>query len=142
MFSLEHRVRVFVFQFLEDEVQYLLLRQRPREEWPLGPVVGPIGLDEGIQDAILREVREETGIKRPHHIIDLSEPSKELFGDMGLVEWPFAYQAGVPGHPSPGIVPGPTVGEYRWMSFEQAFQHVGNANDREALVRLRLDLNG
>ncbi|MFM1871049.1 MAG: hypothetical protein RL398_471, partial [Planctomycetota bacterium] len=36
MFNLEHRVRIFVFQVLDRRVEYLLLRQRPREEWPLG----------------------------------------------------------------------------------------------------------
>lgn len=141
MFALEHRVRVFVFQFRDREIEYLLLRLKPKQEWPLGPVVGPVGVDEGINDAIVREVREDTGLRTPHHIIDLSEPSKELFGDVGLVEWPFAYQAGAPGQPSPGIVPGPRVGEFRWMTFEQAFRQVGNSMDREALVRLRLDLN-
>ena len=142
MFSLEHRVRVFVFQFREHEIEYLLLRHKPREEWPLGPVVGAVGHAEGMRDAIVREVREDTGLKRPHHIIDLTQPSKELFGDVGLVEWPFAYQAGVPGRASPEIVPGPRIGEYCWMTFEQAFQQIGNGIDREALVRLRLDLHG
>ena len=40
MFDLDHNVRVFVFQYLEAEIQYLLLRQKPKEEWPLGPVIG------------------------------------------------------------------------------------------------------
>ena len=43
MFALQHRVRVFVFQVLEREVQYLLLRQKPLREWHLGPVVGAVG---------------------------------------------------------------------------------------------------
>jgi hypothetical protein len=42
MFSLEHRVRVFVFQVLDRRVEFLLLRHLPREEWPLGPVVGAV----------------------------------------------------------------------------------------------------
>lgn len=32
MFNLEHRVRIFVFQVLDRRVEYLLLRQKPREE--------------------------------------------------------------------------------------------------------------
>ena len=140
MLSIEHRVRVFVFQILGPEVEILLLRHKPREEWPLGPIIGPIGLAEQTHEAIVREVREETGRKNPHHIIDLTEPSKELFGDIGLIEWSFAYQASLPGQPSPGIVPGPSIGEYRWLTFEQAFREVDTSYDREALVRLRLDV--
>ena len=100
MFSLEHHVRVFVFQILEREIQYLLVRQKPTAEWPLGPVVGPIGPDEHIQDAVLREVREDTGIRKPLHMLELAKPSKELYGDCGLIQWPFAYQAGTPSQPS------------------------------------------
>ncbi len=140
MFALEHRVRVFVFQCLETEVQYLLLRQKPREEWPLGPVIGAVGLDEHMQDSVLREVREETGICHPHHIIDLAQPSKELFGEVGLVEWPFAYQAGTPDQPAREVSPGPKVGEFAWMGFHAAFGLLENAVDRDSLVRLQLSL--
>jgi ADP-ribose pyrophosphatase YjhB (NUDIX family) len=142
MFALEHRVRVFVFQFVGKDVKYLLLRHKPKAEWPLGPVVGAVRIDERMQDAIVREVREETGIRRPHHIIDLSEPSKELFGDVGLIEWPFAYQAATPTHELLRVTPGPTIGEYTWLGFEDAFQSVETRRDRQALVRLRLDLEG
>jgi hypothetical protein len=142
MFALEHRVRVFVFQFLEDEVRYLLLRHEPAAEWPLGPVIGKVGLHEHLVDAIVREVREETGIRRAHHIMDLNEPRKELFGDVGLVEWPFAYQAGTPNQPVGDLTLGPNVGESVWLTFEDAFQRIEGNMDRDALVRLQLDLQG
>ena len=140
MFALEHNVRVFVFQVLENEVQYLLLRQKPRAEWPFGPVVGAVGVAEQLQDAIVREVGVETGIRKPFHIIDLLEPTKELFGDVGLVEWPFAYQAGTPTSPIRVLTPGPMIGEFAWLRFERAFQLAENPRDRDALVRLQLHL--
>lgn len=139
MFSVEHRVRVFVFQVLEREVQYLLLRLRPTTEWPLGPVIGPVNVDEHLRDAIVREVETETGIRKPMQIFDLAQPQKELFGDVGLVEWPFAYQAGTPSSPAK-LRPGPMIGELAWMPFEQAFQLVGDPADRESLVKLQLRL--
>ncbi|MGK0518038.1 MAG: NADH pyrophosphatase NudC (nudix superfamily), partial [Planctomycetota bacterium] len=56
MLSLEHRIRVFVFQVLDRRVEFLLLRHKPREEWPMGPVVGPVTPGEKIVEAIHREV--------------------------------------------------------------------------------------
>ncbi|HLU38421.1 MAG TPA: NUDIX domain-containing protein [Planctomycetota bacterium] len=142
MFALEHKVRVFVFRIGATDVEYLLLRKKPRSEWPLGPVVGPIAVDEHLKDAVLREVRIETGLCKPLHVLDLSTPSKELFGDVGLVEWPFGYQAGAPGCPAPAIVPGPMVGDCAWLPFERAFQAVEVPADRDALVKLQLRLRG
>ncbi len=140
MFALEHKIRVFVFQVLERDIQYLLLRHKPRTEWPLGPVVGAVSPGEQIRDAILREVRLETGIERPILIRELTQPQKELFGDMGLIEWPYGYQAGGPTSPVQNLVPGPMVGEVAWMGFEEAFQRLESALDRDALVRLQLSL--
>ena len=143
MFALEHRVRVFVFQVLDDEIQYLLLRRRPRHEWPLGPAIGRVGLDEHMREAVVREVREETGIHCPVNVLELDQPSKELFGaDVGIVDWPFGYQAGTPAAPVDEIQPGPRVGEARWMAFENAFRSVENEIDRDVLVRLQIELGG
>lgn len=142
MFALEHKVRVFVFRVLNVEIDYLVLRKKPRSEWPLGPVVGPIGVDDHLKDAVIREVRLETGLLQPLHLLDLSTPSKELFGDVGLVEWPFGYQAGAPDCPAPEVVPGPMVGDCAWMPFERAFQAIEGATDRETLIKLQLRLRG
>src|SRR5690606_20924380 len=141
MFALQHRVRVFVFQYFERELRYLLLRHKPKAEWPLGPVVGRVGIDEHLRDAAVREVASETGLRRPRQLLDLAEPAKDLFGEVGLVEWPFAFQAGTPDRPAE-IVPGPMIGEYAWLAFDEAFQRVEARRDRDALVRLQVRLAG
>lgn len=141
MLSLQHRVRVFVFQFQEREARYLLLRHRPLAEWPMGPVIGSVGHAEHLVDTVLREVTEETGLARPTQLLELADPTKDLFGDVGLIEWPFAYEAAAPGRPA-DILPGPSVGEFAWMSFEEAFQCVEGKRDRDALVRLQIRLAG
>ena len=141
MFALEHHIRVFVFQVLEKEIQYLLLRQKPTAEWPLGPVVGNIEPAEHMRDAVVREVREDTGIHKPLHVIDLSLSNKELFGDVGMVEWHFAYQAGAPNRPIREVTPGPGVAEIGWMNFEEAFRRIGTSRDRDTLVTLQLHLH-
>lgn len=142
MLSIDHQVRVFVFQILNTGVQYLLLRQKPTLEWPFGPVIGTIRPEDHMRDAVLREVEEETGLHRPVHVMNLAEPQKELFGDIGLIEWPFAFQAASPRSSTPEVRPGPTIGEFAWMSFERAFELVGNSRDRDSLVRLQVSVRG
>jgi len=140
MFNLEHRVRVFVFQVLDQRVEFLLLRHKPREEWPLGPVIGPVTPGEKLEEAIRREVHSDTGLKRPVHLLELSQPQKELFGDVGFVEWPYAWQAGTPEAPVTELTPGPKVGELQWLPFDEAFHTLESGGDRDALVRLQLSL--
>ncbi len=140
MFSLEHRVRVFVFQIMEQGPRFLLLRQKPRAEWPLGPVIGTVEPGEKTEDAVLREVRAETGLRRPVHLMEISAPQKELFGDMGLVEWPFAWQAAIAGEQLSGIRPGPMVVDLQWLNFDEAYRRIETETDRDALVRLQLSL--
>ena len=140
MFNLELRVRVFVFQVLDERIEFLLLRHKPREEWPLGPVVGPVTPGEKLEEAIRREVHAEIGLRRPVHLQELAQPSKELFGDVGVVEWPYAWQAGTPDAPITDLKPGPMIGELHWMPFDEAFQQLEIGTDREALVRLQLGL--
>ncbi len=135
---LKHRVRVFVFQYAEKRLNYLLLRKRPRVEHDFGPVRGGVELDEHLQDAVLREVREETGLLRPAHLIDLDHTSTRVFGDEGLVHWEFGYQA--PNRAEAAIHPGPQIAESLWLGFERAFEALENPDDRAALVRLQMHL--
>jgi len=140
MFNLEHRVRVFVFQVLDRRVEFLLLRHKPREEWPLGPVVEPINPGQKIEEAVRHGVQQDTGLRRPVHLMELLQPQKELFGDLGVVDWPFAWQAGTPTEPVDQLRPGPRIGEFCWLGFEEAFRQLEDQTDRDALVRLRLTL--
>ena len=129
-----------MFQVLDRRVEFLLLRPKPRAEWPLGPVVGPVTPGEQIEQAVRREVQAETGLRQPVHLMELLEPQKELFGDLGFVEWLFAWQAGTPTEPVDELHVGPTIGEFFWLGFEEAFRELDSSMDRDALVRLQLAL--
>ena len=87
-----------------------------------------------------QQVRKRLAICRPVHLIELAAPQSELFGDLGVCEWPFAWQAGTPTQPAYGLRPGPMVGELHWLGFEQAYQQLESPADRDALVRLQLTL--
>lgn len=135
--NLSHEIRVFVFRYSGGRPDFLLLRRRPRAENELGPIRGSVDVSEHLRDAVLREVREETGLLRPAHLIDLDHTSKLVVGDAGLIQWEFGYQA-----PSldadAEICPGPKVVETCWLPFERAFQRLPSSNDRSALIRLQM----
>ncbi|MDP6423432.1 MAG: NUDIX hydrolase, partial [Planctomycetota bacterium] len=128
---LNHQVRVFVFRFENESPSFLLLRQQPRTENELGPIRGPVAVDEHLQDAVIREVREETGLWRPAHLIDLEQTTTFMLGNEGLVQWPFGYEAPAPD--AREIKPGPTVCESIWVPFEHAFETLATPEDRSAL---------
>lgn len=136
---LRHQVRVFVFRYDEDALSFLLLRRRPRTEHTLGPIRGSVEVDEHLTETVLREVREETGIVRPAHLIDLEHTSTFVVGDEGLVQWEFGYQAPRP-REEQDISPGPDVAESMWAGFQRTFQTLEDATDRSALVRLQMFL--
>ena len=140
MLGIEHQVRVFVFDVLNTGIQYLLLRQKPTVEWPYAPVIGTVRPEEHMQDAVLRGVLEETGFQRPVHMMDLEDPQKDLYGEVGLVSWLYGFQAGAPSSPAAQVHPGPTVGEFAWVNFATAFELMPDNRDRDALVRLQLNL--
>ncbi|MCA8969809.1 MAG: NUDIX domain-containing protein [Planctomycetes bacterium] len=135
--NLAHEIRVFVFRYTDGRPDFLLLRRHPRAENELGPVRGPVELSEHLRDAVLREVREETGLVRPSHLIDLEHQSKLVIGDAGVIQWEFGYQA--PCEDTVACIrPGPQVVETCWLPFEHAFQELPSPQDRSALIRLQL----
>ena len=139
--QLHHQIRVFVFNFEEGAWNFLLLRRKPRVENGLGPVQGPVEIDEHLHDAVLREVREETGLVRPAHLIDLEHTTTELLGDEGIVQWNFAYQKPQSVN-SDEIHPGPSIAELTWAKFDRAYQTLELPEDRSMLLRLQMHLAG
>ncbi len=137
--TIHHKVRVFVFNWEEGRIRYLLLKKAPSTEHTWGPVAGPVNLGEHLQEAAVREVREETGILRPVHLIDLEHTQRLVFGDEGLVEWEFGYQAPGPTR-ALELAPSPEIVEFHWLDFDQAYDRLETPEDRTGIVRLRMRL--
>lgn len=138
VFSLHHRVKVFVYRFSGRDLHYLMLKHPPQWEGFWGPVTGPIQPWENTERAVLREVREETGILEPKQLLDLKAPDRLQLGDEELVEWVYGYQAS---SSLPEIQLAPKLEGFRWDTFEQAFQSMEMAEDRNAMLRLHMRLS-
>ncbi len=137
MDSFFHRIKVFVFHQVEDDLEYLILRQVPRHETLWGPVEGPILPSENLELAACRRVRDLVGIEKPVHLIDLRMPERWSLPREQVVEWAFGYRAESAGELHRVSR---NVTDYRWDDFEMAFRAMELSNNRDAILRLHLML--
>jgi len=137
--GISHQVKVFVFRVLGSQVDFLLVRKWPIVEHSFGPVRGTIKVEERPKEAVLREVREETGLIQPAHLIDLHHVSSLVFGEEALCEWEFGYQVS-PLNLAKEIEPRGEVVDSLWAGFDRAFDCLEMPEDRSALVRLKMTL--
>lgn len=134
MDTIAHRVRIFVFRFGSQEVEYLLARARPRTEALWGPLVGSILPYEDAERAARRSVREEAGIEHPEAVFDLQTPELVRVGDFSLVEW--AYGMRVAGAQADALVAGAEWSDLLWERFATAYPRIGFEANRRTMLRL------
>lgn len=133
MSDLVHRIRVFVYRFVERHPHYLLLRGTQGIESFWTPIHGPIGFDEKLETAIRREVMDDIGLGRPNQLIDLEMPSHWVLGDEEIVEWNFGFQTQANEYL---LHLDPRWSEFRWSAFTEAYPSLELENDRAAIMRL------
>ena len=133
MSDLVHRIRVFVYRFVERHPHYLLLRGTQGIESFWTPIHGPIGFGEKLETAIRREVMDDIGLGRPNQLIDLEMPSHWVLGDEEIVEWNFGFQTQANEYL---LHLDPRWSEFRWSAFTEAYPSLELENDRAAIMRL------
>lgn len=121
-----------VFRRKGGAIEYLLLKRIPERKGFWQPVTGGVEEGEVIEEALRREVREETGVGNLLLIIE------------GLYYFEFAdpvpnqeYVYGVEVSPLENIVLDPKEhSEYRWCSLQDALGLLHWNENKEALKRL------
>ncbi len=136
MTEITHRVKVFVFQFTEEIPHYLMLRAKPRQENFWGPVMGTIRPWEDLDRAILREVREETGLDRPEEVVDLEIRDVWTMGEEHLVDWMYGFRV----RPAQ-LTLGDGVSEFQWVPFPRCYESLETETNRKGLIRLHTMLD-
>ncbi len=136
--ELSHRIRVFVYRFVERVPTYLLLRSAHGFETFWSPLHGPINFDEKMEGAIHREVRADIGISRPQELIDLRMPSRWVLGDEEIIEWNYGFQT----PPTAGSIrlDDERWREFRWAPFGITYPSLQLETDRAAIMRLHTTL--
>lgn len=136
MLALNHRVKVFVYRYSEQELQYLMLKHFPAHDNFWGPVCGPIQPWENPEKAVLREVREETGFLEPKSLLDLKSPDRLHLGETDWIEWVYGYQ--VRSEEDREIKLAPSLEGFRWNLFDEAYQSMEVEENRKAMLKLHM----
>lgn len=131
--DLVHRVKVFVYDFVERVPNYLLLRRKQGIESCWGPVQASIDLGEKMETTIRRAVMEELGIGRPAELVDLQMPARWLVGDEQVIEWNFGFRVAPERRE---LQLDETWADFRWADFGQAYPVLELEPDRAAILRL------
>lgn len=134
-----HGVRVFVYHFADSGLEFLLLRLKPSNESFWGPVCGSIQPAEDLERAVLRNVRQETGIERAVELVDLELREVSCFGEYQQVDWIFGLQA-----PSTKLelVPAADIADWQWGVFPFVYDRLDSDVNRRAVMRLQTLLAG
>jgi dATP pyrophosphohydrolase len=132
------QVEAVIFRRKGSEVEYLLLKRRPERNGFWQPVTGGVEEGETREEALRREVMEETGVKRlvavieGLHYFEFSDPNFNQ-----------EYVYGVEVSPSEEIVfDGEEHSEYRWCRFREALQLLHWKENKDALRKLNKILTG
>jgi 8-oxo-dGTP pyrophosphatase MutT (NUDIX family) len=129
-------VEAIIFRRNGTRIQYLLLKRLPQKNGFWQPVTGGIEEGETLEEALRREITEETGVKNIVAVIE------------GLYYFEFSdpnpnqeYVYGVEVSPSEEIVlDGREHSEYRWCSFQVALQLLHWKENKAALRKLNITL--
>lgn len=133
MIEFVHRVKVFVYDFLDKRPSYLLVKSRQGIEGFWGPLHSPIGLGDQMETAIRRAVAEDLGLSRPAEMIDLQMPSRWLIGDEEVIEWSFGFRVM---SDQRDLRLDERWADFRWAQFGEAYPKLELEPDRAAILRL------
>ncbi|MCJ7634775.1 NUDIX pyrophosphatase [Candidatus Bathyarchaeota archaeon] len=130
------QVEAIIFRRNRDMIEYLLLKRLPERNGFWQPVTGGMEEGETREEALCREVKEETGVK---NIVAVIEGLYYFeFSDPNLNQ---EYVYGVEVSPSEEIVlDREEHSEYKWCSFQEALQLLHWKENKEALRKLNMTL--
>lgn len=138
------QLEAIVFRFINDKIEFLLLKRIPEKGEFWQPVSGGFESEDLFEDGFFRELQEETGIKRDEVLSVAKDIHFFQFEGScgGLVEikymseyvWGFEVSADQKVTIEENIYP--EHSEYKWCSFEEALELLKWDNNKDGFRKL------
>ncbi len=130
------QVEAIIFRRNDTRIEYLLLKRLPQKDGFWQPVTGGMEEGESLEEALRREIREETGVE--NLVAVLEDLYFFEFSDPKLSQ---EYVYGVEVSPSEQIViDRKEHSEFRWCSYRDALQMLHWKENKAALRKLSMTL--
>ncbi len=133
MRDISQKVEVIIFRTINNEREFLVLKQKPTRGDSWQPVTGGIEKEEEVMDAAKREVEEETGITEYIRIIDKVHFFKYKNEDGVVLE---EYVFGGEVHPDTEIKISKEHVDFKWCSFDEATSLLKHEDNKIAFKKL------
>jgi len=129
------KVEGVLFAIKDGEHSFLILKRTPEEGGFWQPLTGTVEDGERIQECLLRELKEETGIENPVKVTEkIWSFDWRNKHDEAIVE--FVY--GIELNPESEVTISPAEhSEYKWCSFDEAVELLGRDNNKKAFVQFK-----
>lgn len=129
------KVEGIIFVVKDGEYSFLILKRTPEDGDFWQPLTGTVEDGEKIQDCLLRELKEETGIQNPIKVTDkIWSFDWKNKRDETIIE--FVY--GIELNPNTPVTINPSEHSgYKWVSFNEAISLLGRDNNKRAFQEFK-----
>jgi len=141
MRNLTH-IQAIIFRRINNTIEFLILKRAPEKGGFWQPVTGGKKDEEKVNEAVLREVMEETGINEKNilNIINTNykfnwkkKDKDDLEEYISFTEWLF----GIEVDSSSKISLSKEHEEYKWCKFQEALNLIHHDTNKECLKKLK-----
>lgn len=131
---MENQIEAIIFRKKNGKIEYLLLKRIQKRGGFWQPVTGGVERGEKYKDAVIREIREETGINKINDIIEGIHHFK--LEENGIDEFVFGVEVDYNTQVALDKNIYPEHDEFRWCNFEEALNLLKWPGNKESLKKL------
>jgi dihydroneopterin triphosphate diphosphatase len=134
MDELPIKLEGILFSKAGDKYEFLILKRTPDDGDFWQPLTGTLKNGEKLEDCLLRELQEETGIQKPVNITNEVWRFDWRKGDYAIIEFVFGVEIN---RNAEITLSKDEHSEYKWCNFDEAVEMLGRDNNKKAFQEFK-----